>query len=1093
VKPKLGPPEVSARAGALVQAGVVACFVLSGFAALLYQTAWLREFSLVFGTSELAVATVLAAYMGGLALGAAVAGRVVARLRRPVLVYGVLEAGIAGSALAVPALLEIAASLHAWAFGGQPSPPDAARIGQPAFYLGVAFVVLAVPTALMGATLPLLTRHAVRSDRELGPKVARLYAANTAGAVAGTVGAAFLLLPAWGLRGTVWTGVAVNLLVFAVAAALSRQAPARGDELRAPRAGGELRAPRAGEAAEPLAGFARACLLPLLDAARPVSARLCAVFRAQPVWILPLVLASGATAFLYEVLWTRMLTHVLGGSLRAFATMLAAFLTGIALGGAIAGRLAASREQAARAFAGCQLAIALLSMAVYAWAGLRAPDTRAAAALSAYAAAVLLPATVFIGATFPLAVRVLARHEREAAAATARVYAWNTVGAIAGSVLAGFVVIPELGFEGSIRLAVAVNLGLAASTLACITALPLRHAALAAGLLGVVALAYRPERPLAVIASAGFESERLEVPEELFYAVGRSSTVLLLREGGSFHLRTNGLPEGLIRARGSPPGLESAAWLTLLPLAARPDARSLLVIGFGGGVSLEAAPPSVSEVDVVELEPQVLEANRVLARRRAADPLADPRVRVVQNDGRNALRLTAKTYDAIISQPSHPWTAGASHLFTREFVRLARQHLESDGVFVQWMDAGLVTEPLLRSLAATLASEFPHLRLYRPTPVSLVFLASAAPLEPERSLASSGRPIPRSQPDPHFGRFGLGSLEDLVAALALDGAGVAALAAGAAPVTDDANQMATRSRSRGDGLGSAELARLLAPHDPLLDPRSWIHTGLAGQLDFVYLAQRLLRVGQAARVEGLAHAVASASLRSTLQGLLLRRAGDAPRAAAAYQAAIAADPANAQARYLLIRDALERLGSGRAPASVLAFAEGLPGSASAVIEGWRRAREGDREALARLDPELAGTRRTDAWYVDAVRLRAEWRARATPEAAASALAMIDDALHQSGDPELRRLRFECALAIGDADLLAESARSVVKGIEDRLARAEGSRAALPAAEVERIRSLLAGVASRLASPLAADHAGAREVLEHSQGVRAHLERLASAR
>ena len=177
--------------------GVVACFVLSGFAALLYQTAWLRQFSLVFGTSELAVAAVLAAYMGGLAAGAAVAGRFLARVRRPVLVYGVLEGGIAIFALAVPLLLGAASAGYVAVLGGQPAPPDAATLGQPLFYLAVAFVVLALPTGFMGATLPLLTRHAVQNNRELGPRVALLYATNTAGAVAGTIAAAFFLLPRW--------------------------------------------------------------------------------------------------------------------------------------------------------------------------------------------------------------------------------------------------------------------------------------------------------------------------------------------------------------------------------------------------------------------------------------------------------------------------------------------------------------------------------------------------------------------------------------------------------------------------------------------------------------------------------------------------------------------------------------------------------------------------------------------------------------------------------------------------------------------------------------------------------------------------------
>ena len=236
----------------LVYFGVLACFFLSGFAALLYQTAWLRQFSLICGTGELAVATVLAAYMGGLALGSAVAARYAGRVTRPVLAYGVLEAGIALSALAVPLLLLAARALYSSILGDQPTPPDAATIGQPVFYLLVAFVVLAIPTGFMGATLPLLIRYAVRTDRDVGPRVALLYAINTAGAVCGTVAAAFVLLPAFGLNRTVWVGVAVNALVFVVAAAL-----VRGRRDSAPT--GETVA----VAGPP--GFVEACIRPLLQ------------------------------------------------------------------------------------------------------------------------------------------------------------------------------------------------------------------------------------------------------------------------------------------------------------------------------------------------------------------------------------------------------------------------------------------------------------------------------------------------------------------------------------------------------------------------------------------------------------------------------------------------------------------------------------------------------------------------------------------------------------------------------------------------------------------------------------------------------------
>jgi spermidine synthase len=1022
----------------------VACFTLSGFAALVYQTAWLRQLSLAFGTSELAVATTLAAYMAGLALGAAVAGRFAGRVRRPVLVYGLLEAGIAGSALAVPALLEGAARLYAAVLGGQAVPPDAAGPGQAFYYLAAAFLILALPTGLMGATLPLLTRHAVRNDRQLGARVALLYAANTAGAVLGALAAGFVLLPTLGLRATVWVGVGANLVVFGLAALLARGAPALG-----------LDAPRAVRP-EPESGARRA-------------------------WILPLMLVSGANAFLYEVLWTRLLAHVLGGSVQAFATMLAAFLAGIALGGGLAGRLAGDRARAARAFGATQVGVGLLSLAVYTWIARWVPEARTPGAQAAFAAAVLLPATLCIGATFPLAVRILARDEREAPAGIGRVYAWNTVGGIAGAILAGFLVIPGLGFEGSIRLAVCVNLALAVLALARVASAHPAWPAAALGLLLAVALLHQPARPLALIAFSGLPGEPLAAARELFYAVGRSSTVRLVASGGLHQLSTNGLPEGVIRARGSPPGLESAAWLTALPALARSDARAMLVIGFGGGTSLEGVPPAVADVDVVELEPEVIAANRVLAERRERDPLADPRVHVITNDARNALRLTSKRYDAIVSQPSHPWTAGASHLFTREFVRLARERLRPGGVFVQWMDANLVTEPLLRSLAATLASEFPQLRLYRPTPVALIFLASDAPLELELALAEGDARLARDAR--HYRALGIGGLEDLIAALALDAHGVAALAAGAPPSSDDHNRMATRSRSRADGLGPAALAALLAPHDPLLEPGSWVHARLGAELGYAYLAERLLRVGLEARAVELARIVPDPAARLTAQGALLLRSGDRAAAEEVLRAALAVAPDAAQARWLLEREALAVAGPSDAAA------DALPVSARAVVQGWRHARAAEWQALAALDSALAEARIADAWYPDAARLRAEWRLRAAGDRntrAGEALELVDAGLHASSDAELRRLRLECAIALGDADLLAESARSIARGIEGRLARAANGLAIRPA-ERAYIQRRLAAIEAPLAGPLGARHEGTQEVLGLARALRRRLE------
>lgn len=1047
------PSETSAAATseALVLGGLILCFFLSGFAALLYQTAWLRQFSAVFGTSELAIAAVLAAYMGGLAAGAAIAGRFAVLVKRPVLAYGLLEAGIALSALAVPMLLLGTRAFYGSVLGDQPNPPDAAAIGQPAFYLLVAFVVLALPTGFMGATLPLLTRHAVRRDADVGPRVALLYATNTAGAVLGTVVAGFFLLPALGLGKTIWVGVGVNVFVFAVAAALARRA--QPEEIPA------LDPEGRGRASRPI-GFIGACLTPLLRASAPAKHRLGEAFSSQPGWIMPLMLVSGANAFFYEVLWTRMLAHVMGGSIYAFATMLAAFLTGIALGGGLAGKVAATRDRAATAFAVTQLAIGVLSIAVYQWMGPLIPDTQTTQSLALYAVAILLPATIFIGATFPLAVRVLARDELEASPVTARVYAWNTLGAIGGAILAGFVLIPALGFEGSIKAAVMINVSLALWTAAFVSrrSLPLTGAYAVA--LACVWLLFEPARPQAVVSSTGFALEYPVAPREVFYSVGRSATVMALEEDGHYFLRTNGLPEATITARGGIPVQQPEKWLTALPVVARPEARSMLVVGFGGGVALEGIPSSVQEIDVVELEPEVIEANRFLAGQRNNDPLADPRVRVVINDARNALRLTAKTYDIIVSQPSHPWTAGASHLFTREFLAEAKAHLNDGGAFLQWISSEFVDEALLRTLAATVSSEFEHVRLYQPAPRILMFVASMTPLEPELQLARTGRPL--SSDVLHYSYLGMNAVEDLLAALAMDEAGLRALGDGAPISTDDDNRMATQSRVRADGLTANDLAALFQQHDPLLRDDSWIYSELADELDFGYLTRRLLRIGQRARAVSLAQVVPDASNRLVVAGLIFRAAGQGEQARRAFNSALQANSQNAQARFSLVAGRVGTISQELADS----VSSALPASAAAVIRGWRHGATGDWVSLAELDTALASAEITDAWYPEAAWLRALWRTNVAQDQQRfgfDALRLIDRALVLDSNPRLFALRAMSAIAAGDPHYIIESFRFAAATMRVRLRTAN----ALPAAELAIMRRNLASMAEQLQGETAA--------------------------
>ena len=920
------------------------------------------------------------------------------------------------------------------------------------FYLVVAFIVLAIPTGCMGATLPMLTRYVVRTEDQIGPRVGLLYALNTVGAVGGTVTAGFLLLPAIGLSGTVWVGVFVNALVFFIAAWIARSL--------APLLSAEGASPSA--ATEP--GIA---VSPSPDAGGPVTAAPPAPVATGPIrglvgsfWILPLMLISGANTFTYEVLWTRLLGHILGGSIAAFSTMLAAFLSGIAIGSALAARYARNANTALTGFVVIQFGIALTSIAIYEFMHLLIPETAGLRGNAPLAMIVLLPATLFIGATFPFAVRILATGQADAAPASARVYAWNTFGAIVGAAVAGFVLIPLLKYEGAIQMAVIVNCALALAASLLILQRRYRTAVAAGVGLIAIALVYRPELPEEILRTSPMTD--YAQGEIRYYEVGRSATVLVLEEDGFLNLRTNGLPEASTNLRGAPPYQHNQHLLATVPVLARPDTRDMLIIGFGGGVAVEGVPPSVEAVDVVELEPKVIDANRILSEERQIDPLQDRRVRVFINDARSAMRLTSKRYDAIVSQPSHPWTAGASHLYTHEFMQLAKDRLNPGGVFLQWMNTQFVTESLLRSLCATILDVYDYVRVYQWTTEVLFFLGSDEPLNIELDLSTTGRPLIDDRI--HYLEKGVGSVEDVLTALMMDEANIQRFAAGAPLLTDDFNRMATESAvamEREETLAFGELIELSLPYDPRLQAGSWVHRNFPVDLNFGYISERLERGGYKRHAVELAETLEELNSPESLLliGMGLNRQGEALESQRVLLSALLADPQDNQARFALLRPWLNRLEQPDTPGYVTDIASRLSGSQAAVVEGWRAAAQQNWQRLVELDPELAGTRPTDQWYLESVKLRADWRIKVTtpeyqPRLAREAKRLIDNAIAIFQDPDFYSMRVAAAFVADDAIDVIETSRRLLYVFDNEVNNAEEGRLDVtPAAIEQKLRQI----------------------------------------
>jgi spermidine synthase len=914
------------------------------------------------------------------------------------MLYGLLELGIGLAALAVPIAMEGATALYVEVFRGSVGQPQASGLSHALFYLVCSAAILFIPTALMGATLPILARYAVRRESQIGSRVGLLYAINTLGAVGGTVGAGFALLPRLGLEATIWVGVAVNGLVFLAAALLARGAGPVED-------------------------------LPVAVAGDPAAARDPAGRSGR--WILPLVLASGAVSFSYEVLWTRLLGHLLGGSVYAFATMLASFLTGIAAGSALASPFATGPSRAALGFAWSQLGAAILSFGAFATAG-ALPELFAAIAKhleapvfaqAAVAAVTLVPAALCIGATLPFAVRVLARREADAGPASARVIAWNTLGAVVGSIGTGFFLLPALGYSLVLTLGVVTNLALAlAAGRPRLRSWGRAGWAAAAAMLAVLLLP--PEVPWKLLRASALGSQHSR-GRVAYYGVGRSATVLVLEAEGVFRLRTNGLPEAQVARKGAHSGGGTfLQWFAAAPSLARPEARSMLVVGLGGGVVLEAIPSLVESIDVVELEREVIRANRAIAAERREDPLADPRIRLIESDARGVLLLSEKRYDIILSQPSHPWTAGAAHLYTREFFSLARERLTPAGVLAQWMAPAFVDAALLRTLVATLTEVFTHVRIYRISG-ALLLLASEQPLTPEvdgvRAIAAA--------PD-EFAELGVQAPVDIAAALVLDDDGARVFSAGAPLNTDNRNVLQMRSFA----ISAAKRPRsllptLLAAGDPLVRPDlAW---------DRVALVQRLVTRGSLERARRVAEAAEDPAVRAASLGLISVAKGRRLDGRRKLESALSLAPDSDATRAALLR--LRRRAIVAADPSTHELVGRLAEPDAAVVEGWKAEAAEDWFGLQELDLQLAKIRGGASLHADAIRLRISWRlAAGDRELAAEAVALADLLLPIQKKPAgdlLLRARAKAAAGEPEAAIatLYEVAGQIEPGSDQKIA------------------------------------------------------------
>ena len=705
-----------------IGAAVCLCFFFSGATGLIYEVLWTRMLGLVFGHTVFAITTVLAAFMAGLGLGSYLFGRIADRHPHPLRLYGYLEAGIGIYVLLIPLLFSHAESvyigLHRY-FG----------LSFLAFSLSqflLIFLILLVPTTLMGATLPVLSRFFVREITRLGRQIARLYALNTFGAVLGTYAAGFHLIPILGVKRTLLLGAVANIGIGLLAIVFDRHLRQLVVQptfpVTIPTGPGPEQPTANSEAGE--GKYVMGVLLSVVGLG-----------------------VSGAASMMYEVVWTRTLALVIGSSTYAFSTMLVAFLAGLALGSYLFSRLAGACRLQVNPFlfgwlqfgigAGALVVTPFFDrmpeMFLWAFQVSQSPGFIKVLQFSISVLAMFLP-TLFMGATFPCVVQIASRELSKVGHDVGKVYAVNTIGAIAGTILAGFLLIPTWGLQSTLKLAIFLNLGLALGLFSTCRGGTWRRGAAVVPFLGMVLLYASPSWDATAMASGvaiygkqyfgflgktDFRQAMASLDPLVFFKDGISATISVHRKRGLLYMRVNGKTDA-----SNAYDMQTQLMAGHLPLLFHPDVKRALVIGLGSGVTAGAvALHPVDRVDVIEIEPAVIEAAAFFTKE-SRGVLKNPRVHLAIADGRNFLLASGTRYDVIISEPSNPWLRGIGNLFSVEFYELVAAHLAPKGIVCSWIHGyGLFPEDV-QMVVKTFRSVFPHTTIWNTIPGDFLLIGS---------------------------------------------------------------------------------------------------------------------------------------------------------------------------------------------------------------------------------------------------------------------------------------------------------------------------------------------------------------------------------
>jgi len=786
---------------------ILLCFFASGFSGLVYQVIWVRELVLVFGATTFAVSTVLTAFMGGLALGSFYFGRRSEKVSRPLHLYGWIEIGIGLYGLAVPLIFALLPNVYHFFWE---------RLQVSFFALSLirflfAGLILVLPTALMGATLPVLSAYYARDLRRLGFSVGSLYSINTFGAVLGAASTGFFLIPLLGMRVSTLTAASINIFLGVISLALSRRYEAA-DRLNQSEMGYE----EAQAAVKPKANRKAKAVISQTRVKYHASEE--SLGRRGIIAVLASFALSGFIALSYEVIWSRVLALIIGSSVYAFSIMLTTFLTGLALGSSIASRFVDRIRRPVTAFALLELGVGLTSIGgaylfdelpytfvqLYSWM----EDANFGLLLFArflIVSMVMIVPTLLLGSLFPLVVRICGDARELATGRTVGdAYAANTLGAIVGSFASGFILIPWLGLLGSLRFASGLNFIVGAILFATVwrnyrqASKPHPAKPAFAGLIvsiicvGLVTIieppwesevmssaVYRYAPSLSKMSRQQFADYAREGQgETIYYKEGVTATIAVQQQGKGRVLKANGKPEASTAG-----DMPTQILIGSLPLLVREKTDNVLVIGLGSGVTLGSVEQfPIERVTCVELEPAMIEASQYFNSVNNR-PLEDPRLRMIANDGRNFIYTTNEKFDVIVSEPSNPWLTGVANLFTLEYFKRGAECLTEDGLFSQWLQIYEMSPTDVKTLVATFKSAFPHVYLFRGAEGDLMLLGSKSERKLDTSIITSHFNDPKVATD--LLRINTDSALDIISRLYLGPEEVSGFASGASINTDD--------------------------------------------------------------------------------------------------------------------------------------------------------------------------------------------------------------------------------------------------------------------------------------------------------------------